>query len=477
MSGSNSDADLRDSDVAERLVASYAAESPLSITAGHELPSPREVHAALTDLRELLFPGLTGGQRPTSGVSLQAHVEARLAQLRVRLTEQVYRGLHHRCRGLGADCLSCQQSATRISNGIINALPELRSLLLTDVRAAFEGDPAATAPTKSSSATPASTPSPSIASPTCSISSACRIVPRMMTEYAHSRTGIDIHPGATIGAGFFIDHGTGVVIGETTDIGDHVQALPGRHARRALSPPTAKATSSAATSAIRRSKTTSSSTPTPPSSAATRSSATARSSAATSGSPRACPSALAARSDGSLRRSRDTTGPRPRGPPALAHQRYDRRPPRQGRRSRLRPAALRARSVTHRLIRSVADLGRPRHVRHAPGRALDCHRSRLVRALGSHQAQVAARRRARGAAAVRHRHRHPQPLRSSGRADDSPHRAASALRDAAWQRTMAQGRRRRARRRARLVAVARGQRTGAHVGARAPLVDARAVES
>ena len=57
MSGSNSDADLRDSDVAERLVASYAAESPLSITAGHELPSPREVHAALTDLRELLFPG------------------------------------------------------------------------------------------------------------------------------------------------------------------------------------------------------------------------------------------------------------------------------------------------------------------------------------------------------------------------------------------------------------------------------------
>ena len=185
MSGSNSDADLRDSDVAERLVASYAAESPLSITAGHELPSPREVHAALTDLRELLFPGLTGGQRPTSGVSLQAHVEARLAQLRVRLTEQVYRGLHHRCRGLGADCLSCQQSATRISNGIINALPELRSLLLTDVHAAFDGDPAASRRRSHLLLSRASKRSPSIASPTSLLQLDVPFVPRMMTERAH----------------------------------------------------------------------------------------------------------------------------------------------------------------------------------------------------------------------------------------------------------------------------------------------------
>ncbi|HEX4457101.1 MAG TPA: serine O-acetyltransferase [Polyangia bacterium] len=240
MSGSNSDADLRDSDVAERLVASYAAESPLSITAGHELPSPREVHAALTDLRELLFPGLTGGQRPTSGVSLQAHVEARLAQLRVRLTEQVYRGLHHRCGGPGADCGSCQQSATRISNGIIAALPELRTLLLTDVRAAFEGDPAATG------ADEVVFSYPGIAA-ICVYRIAHRlyelggaIVPRMMTELAHSETGIDIHPAATIGEAFFIDHGTGVVIGETTIIGNRVRIYQGV-TLGALSLPTGKA--------------------------------------------------------------------------------------------------------------------------------------------------------------------------------------------------------------------------------------------
>src|SRR6266511_1288409 len=117
MSGSDPE-DERNESVAERLVASYAAESPLSITPGHELPSPREVHAVITELRELLFPGFTGGGRPASGVSLQAHVEARLAQLRVRLTEQVYRGLHHRCRGAGAECVECQQSAVRISDGL-----------------------------------------------------------------------------------------------------------------------------------------------------------------------------------------------------------------------------------------------------------------------------------------------------------------------------------------------------------------------
>src|SRR3954471_10095582 len=105
MSGSGSDSEEDSTKgVAERLGASYAAESPLSITAGHELPSPREVHAVITELRELLFPGFTGGGRPASGVSLQAHVEARLAQVRVRLTEQVYRGLHHRCRSPGSDC-------------------------------------------------------------------------------------------------------------------------------------------------------------------------------------------------------------------------------------------------------------------------------------------------------------------------------------------------------------------------------------
>jgi serine O-acetyltransferase len=240
MSGSDSHDESDDVSVAEQLVASYAAESPLSITPGHELPSPREVHAVLSELRELLFPGFTGGARPALGVSLQAHVEARLAQVRVRLTEQVYRGLHHRCRVGGADCGACQEAASRISDGLIASLPDLRALLLTDVRAAFEGDPAATGADEVVFSYPgiAAICVYRIAHKLYQLGAA--IVPRIMTELAHSETGIDIHPAATIGTGFFIDHGTGVVIGETTVIGSRVRIYQGV-TLGALSLPTGKA--------------------------------------------------------------------------------------------------------------------------------------------------------------------------------------------------------------------------------------------
>lgn len=231
---------IPDAEIAERLVASYAADAPLSIMPGHELPSPKEVQVALTDLRELLFPGFTGGNRPAAGVSLQAHVEARLAQVRVRLTEQVYRGLHHRCRALGNDCDPCQRAAERITDGLIHALPELRALLMTDVRAAFEGDPAATGADEVVFSYPgiAAICVYRIAHKLYQLGSV--IVPRMMTELAHSETGIDIHPAATIDEAFFIDHGTGIVIGATTVIGKRVRIYQGV-TLGALSLPTGRA--------------------------------------------------------------------------------------------------------------------------------------------------------------------------------------------------------------------------------------------
>jgi serine O-acetyltransferase len=212
--------------IAEKLVEGYALDAPLSISPGHELPSPPEVAEVIAELREVLFPGYGGGRR-AFGAQLQAQVEARLASVRVRLTEQVFRGVHHRCRVQGASCEACEEAAARVTDGLIEALPELRAMLMTDVRAAFEGDPAATGADEVVFSYPG-------------IQAICvfriahklfelgaAIVPRMMTELAHSETGIDIHPGATIGPAFFIDHGTGVVIGETTVIGARVRVYQG----------------------------------------------------------------------------------------------------------------------------------------------------------------------------------------------------------------------------------------------------------
>jgi serine O-acetyltransferase len=226
--------------VAAELVQSYAADAPLAVAPGHELPSPIEVEEALTELRELLFPGLTGRTQPGAGVSTTAHVEARLAQTRVRVTQQVFRGLHHRCRNAGADCLVCQSEAERIADGLLEGLPELRALLMTDVRAAFEGDPAATGADEVVFSYPGITAIAvyRVAHKLYELGAA--IVPRMMTELAHSETGIDIHPAATIGEAFFIDHGTGVVIGETTVIGERVRIYQGV-TLGALSLPTGKA--------------------------------------------------------------------------------------------------------------------------------------------------------------------------------------------------------------------------------------------
>jgi serine O-acetyltransferase len=224
--------------VAERLVASYAADAPLSIEPGHELPSPPEVSAVLGELRELLFPGYNGGGRP-SGATVKAQVEMRLASVRVRLCEQIFRGVHHRCRQQGGDCRPCLEAAARITDEFIAALPDLRALLMTDVRAAFEGDPAATGADEVVFSYPGIQAISVFRVAHKLLELGCAIVPRMMTEIAHSETGIDIHPGAAIGEAFFIDHGTGVVIGETTVIGARVRLYQGV-TLGALSLPTAE---------------------------------------------------------------------------------------------------------------------------------------------------------------------------------------------------------------------------------------------
>lgn len=213
--------------VAERLIASYASNAPLIIAEGHDLPSRGDVADALADARELIFPGFNGRSNVTRGTNTRAVVDARIAQLRVRLEPQVFRGLHHRCRTSGSDCSQCAGRAAEITEKFIETLPDLRTRLMTDVQAAFDGDPAATSPDEVIFTYPGVQAISVYRIAHKLVGLGAVIVPRMMTEFAHSETGIDIHPGAHIGERFFIDHGTGVVIGETTVIGARVRIYQG----------------------------------------------------------------------------------------------------------------------------------------------------------------------------------------------------------------------------------------------------------
>ena len=198
---------------------------------GYELPQRAEVEWCIETVRALLLPGFVGAAMPNEGHStVEAHVRERLENLQGRLCAQLYRGLHHRCAAFedrSGDCVVCVEKARVICVRFLEALPELRTALATDVEAAYEGDPAASGTDEVIFCYPG------LYAITCYrmanrlLRDGASIIPRMITELAHEKTGIDIHPGAAIGKWFFIDHGTGIVIGETTTIGERVRIYQG----------------------------------------------------------------------------------------------------------------------------------------------------------------------------------------------------------------------------------------------------------
>jgi serine O-acetyltransferase len=219
--------------VVESVLASYdAGPSSMHHINAYELPQATEILKCVDLVRALLLPGFVGA--PLVGASKEAigeYVLERLQDLRLVLHQQVYRGLHHRCVLSGNnrcfDCGDCVRKAEQISASFLAALPELRGALATDVEAAYEGDPAATGTDEVIFCYPG------LYAITCYrmanrlLRDGASIIPRMITEHAHEKTGIDIHPGATIGRWFFIDHGTGMVVGETTVIGERVRIYQG----------------------------------------------------------------------------------------------------------------------------------------------------------------------------------------------------------------------------------------------------------
>jgi serine O-acetyltransferase len=211
---------------ADDLVASYEGiGQPYQHLSGYSLPSYPEVVSLIDDLRELIFPGFVGHRMGPADA--RAFVASRLEEVRARLRLQIYHGIHHRCLQHTRECENCEAEADAAALGLVRDLPELRRVLMTDVVAALDGDPAASGPDEIIFCYPGLLAVTIYRLANRLYRAKVPVIPRMMTEHAHHRSGIDIHPGATIDESFFIDHGTGVVIGETTDIGKRVRLYQG----------------------------------------------------------------------------------------------------------------------------------------------------------------------------------------------------------------------------------------------------------
>lgn len=192
----------------------------------HVLPSRAILLDQIEELRSVLFPGYFGPSELTEK-SLPFHVGATLDRVMRKLQDQIKRGMCFVCDRDVPNCTECEANARRITRQFLAGLPAIRHLLATDVQAAYEGDPAATCPDEAIFCYPGIVAVTSYRLAHALYRLEVPLLPRMITEHAHGTTGIDIHPGAVIGEHFFIDHGTGVVIGETCVIGDRVRVYQG----------------------------------------------------------------------------------------------------------------------------------------------------------------------------------------------------------------------------------------------------------
>jgi serine O-acetyltransferase len=188
------------------------------------LPSAAETAALAAELHDVLFPT---SECVRAGQNQRDFLATTLESIERRLEEAVFLGLHRRCRSDKTASDDCRARARGISRRLLAALPSIRALLVKDVEAALDADPAATGPEEVIACYPGLYAIATYRAAHRLLQEGAVILPRMLTEHAKSRTGIDIHPGAKIGSSFFIDHGTGIVIGETTQIGNSVRIYQG----------------------------------------------------------------------------------------------------------------------------------------------------------------------------------------------------------------------------------------------------------
>src|ERR1700677_1539964 len=213
------------SEITEALVATYTECRHINHLGHKPLPNREAIVDILADLMDILYPGYVRRQNLHIG-NVEYHIGDLVDGLHDKLTVQIYRALRHECDDPNV-VPDLEALAQQKAVDLMRRLPQLRSVLEQDVEAAFVGDPAAKSHHEVIFCYPGLEAITIYRLAHELVLLGVPLIPRMMTEYAHSKTGIDIHPGARIGPGFFIDHGTGVVIGETCDIGRNVKLYQG----------------------------------------------------------------------------------------------------------------------------------------------------------------------------------------------------------------------------------------------------------
>jgi serine O-acetyltransferase len=207
-------------------MASYACVGGINNLDGKNLPSKTAIASITRDLLRLLFPGFFD-EKSIHSSQLKVEIAALMDSVLGRLADEIYKSLEYVAPEKNIDSRDSSRVAHALTLDFLSNLPRLRELLQTDIEAAYQGDPAAL-----------SREEVIVAYPFIEAIAVQRLahelylqhvplIPRIMTEWAHGRTGIDLHPGAEIGSHFFIDHGTGAVIGETAKIGRHVKLYQG----------------------------------------------------------------------------------------------------------------------------------------------------------------------------------------------------------------------------------------------------------
>lgn len=214
-------------DIVRKIVKTYDDDRGVNFSESKNLPQRDEIIKCLDLLMEVIFPGYSGKYR-VSRENVGYVIGAIICEVRQMLFKQVKLAMMYECsRKHDANCTKCSDRSIEVVDNLINSLPDIREVLKTDIQAAYDGDPAAYSFEEIVISYPGL-----LAIATHRIAhrmylDSVPMLPRIMSENAHQKTGIDIHPGAKIGKYFFVDHGTGVVIGETAVIGNNVKIYQG----------------------------------------------------------------------------------------------------------------------------------------------------------------------------------------------------------------------------------------------------------